>query len=265
MDCRTARLLLLFHRPGTGELDGLDRAALDSHLTGCLDCAVLASAERATDERLGRAMRQVEVPAGLRDRILARLAVERGDWYRRWYGRWARYAVAAALLILVGWGAWAFYPRHRPALDLRELLEQTNQVRPGPAEVSESWKRLGVPALAPECFKTAFLIGHGVAELPGHPSIRVPFLAFASGEKRPAANQAAPASGVYDFALVYVVSDKQFDLQSLVNPPSDKGYHYRLMVLGPRGSEYVQGEEVGYLVFYTGDISWLLEKQESES
>jgi hypothetical protein len=262
MDCRTARLLLIFHRPGAGELDPVDGDALDTHLTGCPDCASLAGAERASDEKLGRAMRQVEVPAGLRDRLLARLTVERGDWYRGWYGRWARYATAAALLFLTVWGVWAFYPRQRPALDLRELVEQTNQVRPGPAEVSESWKRLGVPALAPECFKTAFLTGHGVAELPGHPNIRVPFLAFASGEKRPAANRPAPAPGVYDFALVYVVSEKQFDLQSLVNPPSDKGYHYRLMVLGPRGGEYAPGEEVGYLVFYTGDISWLLEKQE---
>src|SRR6185437_4010371 len=87
MDCKTARLLLDFVRPQAPELPAEEDGVLQNHLDHCPDCHSLARGERQLDERLGKAMLQVEVPAGLREHLLARLEVERGDWYRRRFAR----------------------------------------------------------------------------------------------------------------------------------------------------------------------------------
>src|SRR5438094_788506 len=99
MDCRTARLLLDFARPIPAELEADASRDLEHHLAGCADCDSLARAERRLDEPLGRAMRAVPLPLGLRDRLLARLDAERGAWQRRWMFR--SLAAAAALALAV--------------------------------------------------------------------------------------------------------------------------------------------------------------------
>ena len=48
MDCTSTRLLLNFVR--TGELDRTEQQVLDSHLTGCSDCAALAQSENCLDD-----------------------------------------------------------------------------------------------------------------------------------------------------------------------------------------------------------------------
>src|SRR5689334_15791744 len=103
MDCRTARLLLDFERPRVPELPPDDASALDAHLAGCPECEALAQADRAADDRLGRAMRDVAVPEGLHQRILDRLVAERGDQRRRWLGWTVRVAAAAAVVVLAVW------------------------------------------------------------------------------------------------------------------------------------------------------------------
>ena len=57
MDCKTARLLLLFARPLPTELEASEAEALESHLADCPECGALAQAERQTDTCLGQAMR----------------------------------------------------------------------------------------------------------------------------------------------------------------------------------------------------------------
>jgi hypothetical protein len=97
MDCRTARLLVPFARPGVTELERADLAALKQHLADCPDCRLEVEAERTLDAVLSRAMRAVPVPASLRDRLLAKL----GEQRRRVYARWAvRGLTAAAGLLL---------------------------------------------------------------------------------------------------------------------------------------------------------------------
>src|ERR1700752_2772031 len=96
MDCNTARLLLNFARPQARDLDPEEAGDLENHLDRCSDCHGLARGERRLDERLGQAMRQVEVPAGLREQLLARLEAERGDWYRRRFGHTMGPAAAPA-------------------------------------------------------------------------------------------------------------------------------------------------------------------------
>src|SRR5947209_7636374 len=114
MDCKNARLLLEFARPGGRELEAADAEALHQHLAECSECAALAHDEQRADEHLGRAMRDVPVPAGLRERVLKRLSVERDAWYRRWLVRWA---AAAAVLLAVGLLGYHYWFGQRPALD----------------------------------------------------------------------------------------------------------------------------------------------------
>src|SRR5262249_14246403 len=94
MDCKTARLLLDFARPQARELEPDEAGALETHLDRCADCHDLARGERRLDEHLGKVMRQVEVPAGLRDQLLVRLESNRGDWYRRRFAHTMRLAAA---------------------------------------------------------------------------------------------------------------------------------------------------------------------------
>ena len=77
MDCRTARLLLDYHRPQASELASSEAGALEQHLSVCSECDALTRAERQADARLGKAMRDVPIPDRLRDRVLARLHADR--------------------------------------------------------------------------------------------------------------------------------------------------------------------------------------------
>src|SRR5262249_28887945 len=123
MDCRTARTLLDYHRPTDSELSGPDAADLERHLDVCPECGALAQAERRADARLGRAMRDVPLPDGLHDRLLARLAADRRAVMMRRFARGSRYAAAAALVLatLLGVGWWTTRPR---PLDGQAVLDK---------------------------------------------------------------------------------------------------------------------------------------------
>src|SRR5207248_1436745 len=102
MDCKTARYLLNFNRATGHDLDAADKAALDAHLAECPECDCAARGERQFDEHLGRAIRDVPVPHGLKERLLTRLRRQRDEWWVEGVKRVARYvAIAAALLLLV--------------------------------------------------------------------------------------------------------------------------------------------------------------------
>ncbi len=106
MDCRTARLLLDFVRPQAHELEAEEARALESHLDQCPDCHSQARGEQQLDACLSKAMRQVEIPAGLRDQLLTRLESARGDWYRQRFAHNARLLATAAAVLLLGWTGW---------------------------------------------------------------------------------------------------------------------------------------------------------------
>src|SRR5947209_14835473 len=101
MDCKTARLLLDFARPQACEVEPEDSQLLAGHLAQCTDCDRAARAGRQVDGWLGQAMRQVEVPAGLEEQILARLEVQRGDRARRRLAHGLRVAAAVAAAVLI--------------------------------------------------------------------------------------------------------------------------------------------------------------------
>ncbi len=150
MDCNTARLLLDFARPRPRELEAEEAGALEGHLDRCSECHGLADGQRRLDERLGQAMRQVEVPAGLHEQLLARLESERGEWHRRRFAHTARIAVAAAAVLVLGWAGWhwmlerashAHRPgtgRHRPSTVKLPKIRAARSRRPSS---TWAWRR----------------------------------------------------------------------------------------------------------------------------
>src|SRR5260370_21903680 len=164
MDCRTARLLLDFARPRGPGRPPTDADALEAQLSGCADCDVLARAERAADERLAQAMRDVPVPDGLRDRIVARLQAERGDRHRRWLGWTVRGAAAAAAILLAVWLGFVWY-RYRPReLDLWALHNEVSARYMSPsADKAVDWFKedFNLKTVAPVNFNYRYLKDFG--------------------------------------------------------------------------------------------------------
>jgi hypothetical protein len=245
MDCNTARQLLVFHRPHANELEAGEVEALQTHLGECPVCASQTEAEHRIDQHLSRAMRQVEVPDGLRDRILGQLAAERGDWQRKRLGTVARFGAIAAALALLLWGWWAWDTRTRPTVDPEKVFTQFHHDRPGNAQdVNEAFQRMGVKTQAPLNLHYALLSHLGLSELPDYPGKMVPRLDFRT-----------PTERGEERAVIFILSHRQFNLASLAeNPGVDLGYPYKLQV------KFKPGDAFAYLVFYTGpNADWLLD------
>jgi hypothetical protein len=234
MDCNTARLLLDFARRGPIEIEDTGAAELEQHLARCPDCDRHARAEARRDEVLGQAMRRVDVPPGLRDQLLARLEVERGDWYRRRFANLLRAAAAVAAMLLLVWGAWRWFASARTPLDPDHVWQEVSFHRPGRAEIELSFRRLDAPIVAPD-LNYAYLTAYGLAELPGYPGRVVPQLVFTRDTRN---------------AVVFVIDTRRYCLPDHFEPPSGSPYHIDRLEPG--------GVHFAYLVLYTGDdCGWL--------
>lgn len=119
MDCRDAQFYLRLRRPGSDELDPDVAAALDRHLAGCPACAAAGRAVAGFDAAVGRAMRAVSVPEGLRDQLFAEAAARRGAVLRR---ATYRYLAAAASVLVTCGLALGVYSAARPQADPRNLV-----------------------------------------------------------------------------------------------------------------------------------------------
>jgi len=240
MDCNSARLFIPFHRPGGRDLDGPEAAELDAHLDHCTECNALAMNVHRLDQHLGQAMRAVEVPRGLRDQILERLASQPAGVSRRWVGPAVRvFAVAAALLLLVG--AWfVFYNPPRQPLSVDDIVVHINISRPTQEEGNAQLRQLGTRPGAPAFVNYAFLSGSpSLAILPGTQDlkspVKVPQFVFSQGDRQ---------------AIVYAISRRSFQLQA--SQGSSDGYTYRADVVQPEQAEFA------YLVLYNGpNWDWL--------
>jgi hypothetical protein len=215
MDCKTARLLFDFVRPRAGELDAAELAAFEQHLAGCPECDSLSRAERGVEFAMGKAMRAVEVPAGLRDRLMERLDRERGDVYLRWFGHAGRIAAAAAVVIAAVWGVYAWNQAHRPRVDMVQAEEDVhNSIAAPPTEEflagyfrGEGY-RGGIPGL-----NYRLLADYGMHNFQGR---QVPQLLFVN-----------PQTGSY--AKVRLLSAGQFNLaDALFGYQSAGGYNVNL-------------------------------------
>jgi hypothetical protein len=178
-------------------------------------------------------MRQVEVPPGLREQLLARLEADRGAWYRARFGHALRLAAAAAAVLLLLWGSWRWFTARPTAVDPIRVWEEASFHRPGRADVEDSFRRLDAPIVAPD-LNYDFLIAHGLTAVPGYPRCVVPQLVFQRD------NQSA---------RVLVFDLQRYPLQSF-EPPS--GFPLRIERLDSTDGHFA------YLVFHTGEnFDWL--------
>lgn len=238
MDCKSARLLLDFARPHACELEAEEAAALESHLDHCPDCHSQARNERQLDECLGKAMRQVEVPAGLRDQLLARLDAARGDWQRQRFAHAARLSAAAAVLLLLGCWGWYWVREHWVApIDLNRVASAINNevTEDRQARTERGLKALGADTpLTPYLDYRLLACPPFQAELPGYPGRMVPSLLFVRNGKS---------------AQVYLISEKAVPKDTL---DAIDGSTFKAELLPS------QGEPYRFLVIHDGeDLKWL--------
>ncbi|HZV03810.1 MAG TPA: hypothetical protein VE999_01855 [Gemmataceae bacterium] len=238
MDCKTARLLLDFARPQARELEAEEAEALESHLDHCPDCHSQARSERVFDERLGKAMRQVEVPAGLRDQLLARLESARGDWYRQRFAHAARLCAAAALLLVVGWFGLYWVREHwvTPIDTQRVANAIANDATEDPkARTERQLKALGTETLLPIYFDYHLLACPPfLTELPGYPGRMVPSLLFVRNSR---------------VARVYLIRENAIPEGT---PHAIDGSSFKAELWGESGEPY------RYLIIHDGDdLDWL--------
>ncbi|MGL4555350.1 MAG: hypothetical protein ACRC33_29635 [Gemmataceae bacterium] len=235
MDCRAARLLLSFPPDGTNAPAGPDAAALSDHLAVCPDCDAVARADARLDAHLGRAMHDLPVPGGLKDRILARLAAERADAAvrrKRLLGSLLAAAAAAAVLLVTGFGLWL--ARLKPDMTLSDIHVAWHVALPTNAEAVEAeFRAMGYRGCAPDFLNYAFPCMLGEGPVPGFPHRKAPRMMFVGPRG--------------EHAIVIAVNPRQ--LQEVTEPP-EVGYKYRIDVQ-PEG-------RWTYLVLYTGDNwNWL--------
>jgi len=189
MDCETARLFLPFVTPSGKDLDGPEADKLHAHLEQCTACNALSMNANRVDQHLGRAMRAVPVPAGMKERILARLAEDRGVIRRRWLKRAGQHAAlvacVAAVLVLAVWASFVG-PNRKPAeVDPNDVLAPVAVSGHDQESVQRAFAALGSRAVAPN-YRYEFLVGEPtMAVLPGHPKYKVPQLVFVDPPPRP--------------------------------------------------------------------------------
>ncbi len=195
MNCKDARLLTWFARPGRVELEPAELAQLQLHLQDCPECAAAVRAEQQLEAVVGKALQAVPVPPGLHQRLLSRLEKDQG--WRRWKVRGL--AVAASLLLAVGLVFYWFAPW--PQVNYEEFaILVSHPAGVSPEDVEGWFKDRGLVLLAPRQLNYRLLDSCDIVEVQGR---RVPKLLFVHrGEGRAAV------------AHVYVLAQAQFDWAS---------------------------------------------------
>jgi hypothetical protein len=227
--------LLDFHRPRAGELPADEAAELERHLAGCPECEAADRTERRLDEHFGRAVRDVPVPAQLRERLLGRLKEERAAALRRKLAWTARGFIVAAAAALVGaFILWQVYLKP-PKPDLNELnqaqLDKQNSRTPQDVQL---WfqQHHNVDMVAPKEFDYGNLIDCDLVTLQGK---RVPELVFQRVENS------------MTRARVFVLDRDQFDIDAL---PRDVS---QFDSAGQRMKVIQEPPNTAYVVIYNGD------------
>ncbi len=244
MDCNNARLLLQLLSPVPGELDADEAAALRDHLCHCPDCGPLAVSEQRFDRALGKAMRAVPIPDGLRTRLLTRLDRDRDAWYRRFVTRRVLpIAGAAAAVVLLGLLLGLNWGKLRPSrIDADVVLNTVNHDYQATEDQVNQWLR-GVSGGTLESdprFDYYRLERYFLSDLQGQ---TVPTLFFVAPE-----NQLKP-EGKSVRAWVYVLSKSRFNLVNFDAPQiggSDSNFKVRRL-------KHPTNDNVEFVAVYTGD------------
>lgn len=241
MNDDTARLLAAFGRPG--ELEPEDAAALDAHLAAHPDFAASLAADRDFDAKIGRAMRDVPVPAGLAGRLLDGVAAQRGTWYRQ--KAYGLAAMAAAIAIGVG-GFVAYRVGTKSDLSLTSIVDQVERDESDHAgSIDRALARHNLAYNPSRDFDLRQLEFAGTGDLNGK---QVPVLYFVNGEKNARAK-------------VYVVKDSDFAWKKLPQDGSSVANKFGLQVAVLTDRKRA---DVAYIVVFTGaGLEVFLEGRES--
>jgi hypothetical protein len=225
MECHDVRLLMTFQR-GCENLDAAEHAALQQHLEKCPECASLTQAEQRLDQALGQLMRDVPVPADLKQKVLHRLAAERGQSPWKSVLKWTLAAglVVGILAVVIG-GGYLWYSRAvsqilvTPA-DIEEYVNQRGALTS--VEVEAIFKKKGLDARVPPAFDCRLLDHIDVVQFKGR---RVPKLTFANPEKGAVAD-------------VLILSARQFRTEGLQQDNSVRIEHEGefIYLICPRGN-----------------------------
>jgi hypothetical protein len=234
MDCKTAHLLLDFARPELAELEASEQEALENHLLECSACARLAADERRLDAHLGQAMRAVSIPAGLKDRLLARVEgeVQHLHRHRRIRAYWSL-AAAAALLGIIALGSfWFARPRVLDSVGFNNLAAA--QWNPKQEQVDDWLRVQKQPMSAPEEFQYGFLTDYHMVNLQGK---QVPMLVFTRADGTRVRK-----------ARVYLLSHRTIDLVALQKTNLNIDSTFTVQLMGdPRDPRFA------FLVVFDGE------------
>lgn len=198
MDCRDAQFYLRLRRPGSDDLDPDAAAALDRHLAGCPACAAAGRALAGFDAAVGRAMRAVPVPEGLRDQLFAEAAARRGAVLRR---KTYRYLAAAASVLVTCGLVYGVYSAARPQADVTALtgpVDELFQPQGAEKQIATFLKAHRLPGL-PVQFDPTLFVHAGTESVQGRD---VPVLVFRERN--------GPG-----FAKVYAYRDTAFKLDAI--------------------------------------------------
>jgi hypothetical protein len=167
-----------FARP-PAELPAEERAVVERHLAECPLCRDAARREQQFDAAVSRAMRSVEVPAGLREQIGTGLAQQRGRTLQR--RTLAVVALAASVLVALSFplGWWSSHK----TIDLDQIITDEDTrfvISHGTSRemVEQYFKGRGVRAEYPTDFDYRMLTNIDVVNLNG---IDVAMLEFTNG------------------------------------------------------------------------------------
>jgi hypothetical protein len=235
MDHTTARMMAsLLGRHGselTSEQADADAAELDAYLALHPDCAALVRADKAIDDRMAVAMKAVDVPAGLKAKILDATATQRGSWFRN--RAIAGSAVAATVFLGIG-GVIGYQILNAPTLHLESIVAEADDPR---GEVDRLFR--GRSPFNPERpFNMNLMATAGMSKFQGRD---VPTLYFLNVSKNA-------------HAKVHVVRDNDFHWKGLrdrlrQNPAQVSSiYGNQVAIL----EDALRGD-VGYIVIFTGD------------
>ncbi|HEY8506584.1 MAG TPA: hypothetical protein VIL46_18520 [Gemmataceae bacterium] len=228
MDDRTAHVWMEFVNLSRSELDPEHAAEVEAQVRALPGGEDLLRQSRAFDSEIGRRLRDVPVPAGLRGRILDRLAARRAARWRR--GLLQGLAAAAAVLLAVTL-IWNWQYLSRPDLDAERLVHATEPQLRSPFEQAQAWLAEQGLHFAPEKpLDTTLLAAYETAEFQGRP---VPMLLFINYRE-----------GV--FARVYVVRSREFDLEA--GAGEAHGSFGSVEVIADREEPH----RIAYVAVYTG-------------
>ena len=230
MDNQTARLMASL--ADRSELAPEDTAELNTFLAANPTTAADVAADRAFDAHIARSMKDVPIPEGLKGRLLDRVAIEKGAWYRQ--KAWSLVGLAAALLVATG-GILALRLSTAPDLDPAVAIVPFDEHYQDPAgEINRFLARRGLSFEPARSFNMNMADRPVMAELQGR---EVPMIVFR--------NQTKNAT-----AKVFIIRDTDFNWKNLPQDgslvPSIYGQQVALVPHATR-------RDIAYLVVFTGD------------